>query len=53
MTTPIFPRPHPADWPEAMADEAGMNWMWLEEAARFATEHETPWPRDLRLHLEG
>ena len=53
MTTPIFLRPHPADWPEAMADEAGMNWMWLEEAARFATEHETPWPRDLRLHLEG
>lgn len=36
-----------------MADAAGMNWMWLEEAARFAAENETPWPRDLRLHLEG
>jgi len=36
-----------------MADEAGMNWMWLEEAARFATENETPWPYDLRRHLEG
>ena len=30
-----------------------MNWMWLEEAARFATENETPWPYDLRRHLEG
>ncbi len=30
-----------------------MNWMWLEEAARFATENETPWPFDLKLHLEG
>lgn len=49
----IFPPPHGAFWPEAMADVAGMNWMWLEEAARFATENETPWPRDLRLHLES
>ncbi len=49
----ILPPPSGAPWPEAMADEAGMNWMWLEEAARFATENETPWPRDLRLHLES
>ena len=49
----VLPPPHGALWPEAMADEAGMNWMWLEEAARFATENETPWPRDLRLHLNG
>ena len=27
--------------------------MWLEEAVRFATENETAWPYDLRLHLEG
>ena len=40
-------------WPEAPADAAGMHWMWLEEAARFATENETPWPYDLRLHLES
>ena len=58
MTPPaILPPPHDdpggAQWPEAMADEAGMNWMWLEEAARFATENETPWPYDLKLHLES
>ncbi len=54
MTLPaIFPPPHGAPWPEAAADVAGMNWMWLEEAARFASENETPWPRDLRLHLES
>ena len=49
----IFPPTHGTFWPEAPADVAGMNWMWLEEAARFASENETPWPRDLRLHLEG
>ncbi|HXT80725.1 MAG TPA: serine hydrolase [Acetobacteraceae bacterium] len=47
----VTPPPFGAAWPEAMADVAGMNWMWLEEAARFAFENETPWPRDLRLHL--
>ena len=51
--TPIVPPPHGQPWPEAMADEAGMNWMWLEEAARFASENEIPWPRDLRQHLES
>ena len=51
--TAILPPPHGKAWPEASADVAGMNWMWLEEAARFATENETPWPRDLRLHLES
>ena len=50
---PISPPPHGAAWPEAAADIAGLNWMWLEEAARFATENETPWPYDLRLHLES
>lgn len=47
------PPPHGAEWPELMADQAGMNWMWVEEAARFATENETPWPYDLKRHLEG
>jgi CubicO group peptidase (beta-lactamase class C family) len=48
----VLPQPHGAKWPEVMADQAAMNWMWLEEAARFATENETPWPNDLRRHLE-
>jgi CubicO group peptidase (beta-lactamase class C family) len=50
--TAILPPPHGSPWPEAMADTAGMNWMWLEEAAHFAADNEVPWPRDLRLHLE-
>jgi CubicO group peptidase (beta-lactamase class C family) len=49
----VLPPPHDAEWPELMADQAGMNWMWLEEAARFATENETPWPYDLQRHLES
>jgi CubicO group peptidase (beta-lactamase class C family) len=49
----IVPPPHGQAWPEAMADAAGLNWMWLEEAARFASENETAWPYDLRLHLES
>src|ERR1700676_3475737 len=49
----ILPPPHGPQWPEAMADQAGMNWMWLEEAARFATEKEIPWAYDLRGPLEG
>jgi CubicO group peptidase (beta-lactamase class C family) len=49
----IVPPAHGAPWPEAQADTAGMNWMFLEEAARFATENETPWPYDLRQHLES
>ncbi len=49
----VLPPPHGTRWPEAMADQAGMNWMWLEEAARFATENETQWPNDLRRHLDG
>ena len=49
----ISPPPHGLEWPVVMADEAGMNWIWLEEAARFASENEAPWPYDLRRHLEG
>jgi CubicO group peptidase (beta-lactamase class C family) len=49
----IVPPPHGQAWPEAMADASGFNWMWLEEAARFAAENETAWPYDLRLHLES
>ena len=49
----IVPPPYGAPWPEAPADVAGMHWMWLEEAAHFASENETPWPYDLKLHLES
>lgn len=49
----IVPPPHGADWPEAPADVAGMNWIFLEEAAHFATENEIAWPTDLRRHIES
>jgi CubicO group peptidase (beta-lactamase class C family) len=49
----VLPPPHGTQWPEAMADQVGMNWMWLEEAARFAAANEVPWPYDLKRHLEG
>jgi CubicO group peptidase (beta-lactamase class C family) len=49
----VLPPPHGGQWPEAAADQAGMNWMWLEEAARFASANETPWPYDLKRHLES
>jgi CubicO group peptidase (beta-lactamase class C family) len=51
--TALVPPPHGSLWPEVAADVAGMNWMWLEEAAHFAADNEVPWPRDLRLHLES
>ncbi|MDR3536487.1 MAG: serine hydrolase [Acetobacteraceae bacterium] len=50
---PTLPPPHGAPWPAATADEAGLNRMGLEEACRFAFDNETPWPRDLKLHLES
>jgi hypothetical protein len=49
----VLPPPHGGQWPEAAADQAGMNWMWLEEAARFASANDTPWPYDLKRHLES
>lgn len=45
--------PQGAEWPEAPADVAGMDRVWLEEAARFASENEIAWPYDLKLHLES
>ena len=38
---PTLPPPDGAPWPEARADDAGLNWMWLEEAGRFAFDNET------------
>lgn len=47
----------PADtaMPLTPADPAalGLDARRLADAVRFAEAHETPWPRDLRAHLEG
>lgn len=46
---PASPAPLPHIAPEA----AGFDPARLDAAARFAAEHETPWPRDLRAHLQA
>jgi CubicO group peptidase (beta-lactamase class C family) len=50
--TPSTP-PHPATFPNIPPPDAGFNTAMLDEAVRFAAAHETPWPRDLRAHLES
>jgi CubicO group peptidase (beta-lactamase class C family) len=44
---------HPAPWPRSTPAEAGFDAATLDEAARFAATNETPWPRDLRAHIES
>ncbi len=50
--TPSIP-PSPAPWPRIVPEAAGFDAALLDEAVRFAAAHETPWPRDLRAHLES
>lgn len=50
--TPTLPA-HPAPWREHSPAEAGLDPARLAEAVAFAEAHETPWPRDLRQHLEA
>jgi len=47
------PPAHPAPWPAVPPAEAGFDPHRLEEAIAFAMAQETPWPRDLRAHLES
>jgi CubicO group peptidase (beta-lactamase class C family) len=44
---------HPEPWPGATPADAGFDVAMLDEAVRFAAAHETPWPRDLRAHIEA
>ena len=39
--------------PRMVPVEAGFDPVRLAAAVEFATAHETPWPRDLRAHLEA
>ena len=48
----IFPPPDGQPWPQLSPAEAGFDPHRLAEATNFALAHETPWPRDLRAHLE-
>jgi CubicO group peptidase (beta-lactamase class C family) len=42
-----------APLPRLAPEQAGLDAARLDAAVRFAAEHETPWPRDLRAHLES
>ncbi|HVJ55067.1 MAG TPA: serine hydrolase [Aliidongia sp.] len=48
-----YPSPDETVWEAATAEQAGFDPAKIEAAARFASEQETTWPRDLRAHLEA
>src|SRR5689334_15982898 len=48
-----FPPPHPAPWRRASPGEAGLDPDAVAAAARHASEHETPWSRDLARMVTG
>ena len=48
-----FPRPHPAPWKRATPGETGLDANAIAAAARHASEHETPWSRDLGRMVAG
>ena len=47
------PPPDGGEWERADPRDAGFAADLLDEAVAFAREHETPWPLDLRAHLEA
>ena len=47
------PPPDGATWPEASPAALGFDAAALARAVGFAEAHETPWPRDLRAHIEA
>ena len=47
------PPPDGGEWQWSEPRAAGFEPQLLDRAVAFAREHETPWPRDLRAHLEA
>ncbi|MDO9712052.1 serine hydrolase domain-containing protein [Paracraurococcus lichenis] len=45
--------PHPAPLPAAPPEALGLDPAALSAAVDFALGHESPWPRDIRAHLEA
>jgi CubicO group peptidase (beta-lactamase class C family) len=43
----LFPPPHPGEWHNSASAQAGLDPDLLARAVRHATQHETPWQRDL------
>ncbi len=52
MPSPQVPPADPA-WPTVAPAAAGFDPATLEQAVRFAADHEIGWPRDLRAHIEA
>jgi CubicO group peptidase (beta-lactamase class C family) len=50
---PYFPPPARTAWERIDPEAAGFDAARLDEAMRLAQSRETPWPRDLRRHLES
>jgi CubicO group peptidase (beta-lactamase class C family) len=48
-----LPPPDGQDWPCTTPEEAGFDPAALAAATDFALARETPWPRDLRAHMES
>ena len=48
-----FPPPHPASWLHETPGETGLDANAAAAAARHASEHETPWSRDLGRMVAG
>lgn len=53
MHETTLPPAHPTPWPVLPAAEAGFDPAALSAAVAFAEAHETPWPRDIRAHIEA
>ena len=49
----VFPPQDGQPWPHVPPAEAGFDPAAIAAATAFALAHETPWPRDLRAHLES
>ncbi len=49
----LFPPSDGHPWPRGAPTDAGFDPNALAEATQFALRHETPWPRDLRGHIES
>ena len=47
------PPPDGGEWEWSEPQRAGFDPNRLDQAIAFARERETPWPRDLRAHIEG
>ncbi len=51
MSMPVYVPDQDERWERRAPEQVGMDGDRLAAAVEFATQHETPWPRDLHAHL--